>query len=178
MKHFVSKIAALSLIAAAGSALAGLPPPTPQQVAEQAAKKAKADADAEKAKQLLAASMDSVAARWRSNAGGKGWKVNAPTAVVTPPPAAPAPSAVKVVAPVAGGMVSGTLPATPAVIAKGALPAPATASAGGISVPPVQADPAHAKAEKMPPSGSAAQGAAAGKAPAAKAAPAKQEPKR
>ena len=177
MNKIVSRVIALSLTVAAGAALAGLPPPTPQQVAEQAAKKAKADADAEKSKQLLAASMDKVAALWRGQATSKGWKVNAPTAVIAPPPAAPAPSAVKVVAPVAGGMVAGTLPATPAAVAAGAVPAPATASAGGMGVPPEKADPAHAKAEKTAPGAPGAKGAAA-KAPSAKPAPARQEPKR
>jgi len=177
MKQIVSKLFVFSFTAITGAALAGLPPPTPQQVAEQAAKKAKADADAAKAKELLAASMDKVAALWRGQAGSKGWKVNAPTAVAPPPPVAPAPSAVKVVAPVAGGMVAGTLPATPAAVAAGAVPAPATASAGGMGISPEKADPAHAKAEKTPPGAPAGKGAAA-KAPSAKPAPAKQEAKR
>jgi hypothetical protein len=53
---------------------AKLPPLTPEQQQAAAAKKAQADAEAEKAKKDLAASMDAVASRWRERAGENGWK--------------------------------------------------------------------------------------------------------
>jgi hypothetical protein len=49
-----------------------LPAPTPAAQQAAAAKKAAADAEAAKQKELLAASMESLSARWRSNASRQG----------------------------------------------------------------------------------------------------------
>lgn len=84
------------LALAAGAAQAALPPPTPAEAAAQAAKKAAADAQAAKDKQALLATMDMLAARWRSRAAANGWPLHAPTPVVAaaaPPATVPAPAA-------------------------------------------------------------------------------------
>ncbi|MFD2368163.1 hypothetical protein [Pseudoduganella sp. GCM10020061] len=126
-------IATLALLGAAGCVLAGLPPPTPEQVAAQAAKKAQADAEAAEAKRLLGLSMDSVAARWRRQAAAQGWRMHPPTAL-PPPPAPAAPLVVQSPVPVmVGGSAAGTVPARPETIATGAMPAPATAAEGGVN---------------------------------------------
>jgi type II secretory pathway pseudopilin PulG len=96
--HIKTLIAVVVL--AGWSTLAGakLPPPTPAQVEAQAAKKAAADAQAEKDKVALLAKYDELSARWRSKAAEKGLKVNAPTplpaatAAVTTPATQSAPS--------------------------------------------------------------------------------------
>ena len=84
---FTASLAATSL------AWAALPAPT--QAAQQAAatKKAAADAEAAKQKELLAASMESLSARWRKNAGAKGWTTHPPVAVAAAPAVSGAPSA-------------------------------------------------------------------------------------
>lgn len=86
--------AALALLLAgwAGVAAALLPPPTPAQVQAQAAKKAIADAQAEKDKQILLAKMDALASGWRGKAGTNGWKLNEPTALPAPVAAVTAPA--------------------------------------------------------------------------------------
>jgi hypothetical protein len=83
---------ALVLAGWAATATAVLPPPTPAQVQAQAAKKASADAQAEKDKLLLLAKMDALSTAWRGKAGEKGWKLNAPTAVLAPVAAVTAPA--------------------------------------------------------------------------------------
>lgn len=65
----------------AGTAFAALPAPTPAQAQTAAEKKAKDEAQAEKDKQELAASMDTVAARWRARAAQNGWQTYPPTPV-------------------------------------------------------------------------------------------------
>jgi hypothetical protein len=86
---------ALLLYLAAGDAQAILPKPvlTPgqQQAADQ--KKRDAAALAEQEKQKLAASMESVATRWRSRAKENGWTAYPPVAIAAP---APSPAAAPV----------------------------------------------------------------------------------
>jgi colicin import membrane protein len=75
-----------------------LPPPSPNQAAAAAAKKAQADAQAQKEKQELLATMDAVAARWRSHAAQQGKRVAPPvpvgaqTAAVSAPATGAAPA--------------------------------------------------------------------------------------
>lgn len=86
--RITTPLAALLLSALlAQGASAALPKPqlTPEQAQAAAAKKAEADAKAAKEKERLAASMDAVSARWRSQAPGKGWKINPPTAIAQAP---------------------------------------------------------------------------------------------
>jgi hypothetical protein len=83
---------ALLLAASSGAALATLPPPSPAQVEQQKAKKAIADAQAEKDKQALLAKMDELTANWRGKAGAKGWPVNPPTPLPAPVAALTAPA--------------------------------------------------------------------------------------
>ena len=98
-----------ALVAAAcvsGSlAWAALPVPalTPAQQEAAAAKKAAADAQAAQAKEQLAASMDALSNRWRSQAGAKGWKTHPPVAIA----AAPAPGAPVAGTPSAGATAAG-----------------------------------------------------------------------
>jgi hypothetical protein len=73
--------------------------PTPAQQQAAAEKKAVADAQAAQAKEQLAASMDTLSARWRAQAGAKGWKVNPPVAIAA------------ATAPTAGVPLSGAVPA-------------------------------------------------------------------
>jgi colicin import membrane protein len=80
------------LFAAATLAHATLPPPSPAQAQAAAAKKAKADAQAAKEKEELLATMDKLAARWRSKASSQGVHTNPPVAVAAPTPAVNAPA--------------------------------------------------------------------------------------
>lgn len=80
-------IAAALLLAIPALTLAKVPPPTPAQAQLAAEKKAQAQAAAEKDKAALLASMDAIAARWRSRAASEGWKANAPVSVAAPLPA-------------------------------------------------------------------------------------------
>lgn len=94
-------------------AWAALPKPalTPAQQEAAAAKKTAADAQAAKAKEQLAASMDALSARWRAQAGAKGWKTHPPVAIAAAPAAgvpAPGPAAT---APTVGVPLSGAVPA-------------------------------------------------------------------
>lgn len=86
------RLIALVLAASSGVALATLPPPTSAQVEQQKAKKAIADAQAEKDKQALLAKMDALSASWRGKAGEKGWTVHAPTPLPAPVAALTAPA--------------------------------------------------------------------------------------
>jgi hypothetical protein len=72
----------------ASSALAALPKPTPAQQQAAAEKKAKADAQAAKDKESLAASMDAVSAHWRTRATQEGWKAHPAVAIAAAAPAA------------------------------------------------------------------------------------------
>jgi hypothetical protein len=79
--------AALASLLTASLAWAALPAPTPAAQQAAAVKKAAADAEAAKQKQLLAESMESLSARWRSNAGAKGWTTHPPVAIAAAPAA-------------------------------------------------------------------------------------------
>jgi hypothetical protein len=105
----------------ASLAWAALPPPTPAQQQAAAEKKAKADAQAAKDKESLAASMDAVTARYRTRAGQEGWKTHPAVAIAAAappaaPPAAPAPGGAPVTAagpasqPAAGTVGAGATP--------------------------------------------------------------------
>lgn len=121
------------LVASGSAAWAALPKPALTQAQQEAAaaKKAEADAKAARDKELLAASIDSVSARWRAQAPAKGWRINPPVAIVAAP-AAPAAAA-----PAAGAVPAGVTPpsagmpaAAPANAAPGtAAAAPATGAA-------------------------------------------------
>jgi|AraplaDrversion2_2_1032049.scaffolds.fasta_scaffold03233_7 hypothetical protein len=102
----------------ASLAWAALPPPTPAQQQAAAEKKAKADAQAAKDKESLAASMDAVTARYRSRAAQEGWKTHPAVAIVAAAPAAAA----------APGAAGATAPATAAGPAS--QPAAGTVGAG------------------------------------------------
>ena len=78
---------ALLLLAIPALVVGELPPPTPAQAQLAAEKKAQAQAAAEKDKQALLASMDALAARWRSRAATEGWELNPPVTVAAPMPA-------------------------------------------------------------------------------------------
>jgi hypothetical protein len=110
----------------ASVAWAGLPPPTPAQQQAAAEKKAKADAQAAKDKESLAASMDAVSAHWRSRAAQQGWKTHPAVAIAAAAPAAGA----------AGGTAAVTAagPANPPP--PGSLSAGNTTAAGQASVNP------------------------------------------
>lgn len=86
MNH-MTRIAALALALSAATAHAALPPPTPAQQEAAAAKKAAADALAAKDKALLAASIETITARWRGRAAQQGWKTHAPIAIAAAAPA-------------------------------------------------------------------------------------------
>lgn len=73
-----------------GGALAALPAPTPEQQKAAAVKKEQAAAQAAKEKEELAASMDKVAARWRSRAAANGWETHPPTPIAAAPATAAA----------------------------------------------------------------------------------------
>ncbi|MEX5749066.1 hypothetical protein AB3347_25665, partial [Massilia sp. X63] len=83
----VLRAALAGLLACSAASWAALPPPTPAQQQEAAAKKAAADAKAAKDKELLAASIDAISARWRSQAPSKGWKINPPVTIAAAPAA-------------------------------------------------------------------------------------------
>jgi hypothetical protein len=95
-------MASLASLVTVSLACAALPAPTPAAQQAAAAKKAAADAEAAKQKELLAASMESLSARWRSNAGAKGWTTHPPVAIAAAPAAG---------APAAGAPLSGAVPA-------------------------------------------------------------------
>jgi colicin import membrane protein len=104
-------VTGLALAAASGLALAVLPAPTPAQAQAAAAKKAAADAQAQKDKAELAATIDSVSARWRARAPTQGWAVHPPVAIAAAPAAAGAAGA----APATGGAAPAGQPASPAM---------------------------------------------------------------
>jgi colicin import membrane protein len=91
-------LAAALVLGSSSMALAALPPPSPEQAAAAAAKKAQADAQAQKEKEELLATMDAVAARWRSRATAQDKRVAPPvpvgaqTAAVTAPATGAAPA--------------------------------------------------------------------------------------
>ena len=99
----------LAALATTGLAWAALPAPTPAAQQAAAAKKAVADAEAAKQKTLLAESMEKLSARWRSNAGAKGWTTHPPVAIAAAPAAAPGAPAAGTAAP--GTPLSGAVPA-------------------------------------------------------------------
>jgi len=114
------------LLACGAAAWAALPPLTPAQQQEAAAKKAAADAKAAKDKEALTATMDALSARWRSQAPSKGWRINPPVTIA----AAPAPGAVGTVPPGVTPPNAGMPAAAPANAAPGtAAAAPATGAA-------------------------------------------------
>ena len=153
--------AALAAALVCAQASAALPKPTPAQQEAAAAKKASDDAKAAKDKELLAASMDGLATRWRSQAPAKGWKIQPPVTVAAATP----------VAGQAPNMVLGT-PGTPAggtqAAAGGTAPGAtrAAAAAGAVPVgvtPPAAGMPAAAPSNAAP--GTAAARPATGAAP-------------
>jgi colicin import membrane protein len=99
---------AVLLAGLAGLASAALPPPTPAQVEAQAAKKAAADAQAEKDKLALVASMDALSSAWRGKAGAKGWAVHPPTALPAPIAAVTAPATQSAPSGQPGGVLTAT----------------------------------------------------------------------
>jgi hypothetical protein len=109
----------------ASVAWAALPPLTPAQQQAAAEKKAKADAQAAKDKQSLAASMDAVTARWRTRASQAGWKTHPAVAIAAAAPA-PAAGAGGSAAPVSASVTAAGPASTPA----GSLGAGATTAAG------------------------------------------------
>ena len=163
------------LMACSAASMAALPKPvlSPAQQQAAAAKKAEADAKAAKEKEALAASMDTLSTRWRSQAAGKGWRIHPPVAIA----AAPAPA----VPGTASGTASGAAPAAaqgmapnmaqgvPAGTPLGAMPAgTARAAAAAGMVPPGVTPPSAGMPAAAP--NSAAPGTAAA-APATGAAP-------
>ena len=105
-------IASLASLVTVSLACAALPAPTPAAQQAAAAKKAVADAEAAKQKQLLAESMESLSTRWRSNAGAKGWTTHPPVAIAAAPAAgAPSPGAPAATAGTAGVPLPGAVPA-------------------------------------------------------------------
>ncbi|MGJ9417628.1 hypothetical protein ACHAC9_07670 [Massilia sp. CMS3.1] len=110
-------------LASGGIAMAALPKPAPTPAQQQAAaeKKAAADAQAAKAKEQLAASMDTLSTRWRSQAGTKGWTTHPPVAIAAAPVAgAPATGAAAAGVPAPGAAATNATPGTPL---SGAVPA-------------------------------------------------------
>jgi hypothetical protein len=126
--HKLSMQALLVTAAATGTAWAALPPQTPAQQQAAAAKKAQADAQAAKDKEALAASMDAVAARWRSRAAQQGWKSHAPVAIAAAPAVPATPAAAAAAAP--AGAPSGTPPVSRAAEAANNLALGATPGHG------------------------------------------------
>ncbi len=152
------------LLVCSASSWAALKPPTPAQQQEAAAKKAAADAKAAKDKELLAASMDAVSARWRAQAPAKGYKIVQPTTVAAAPVAAGQGLAPGVAGP--GSMAPGQVanPVPPGAAPPGT--ARAAAAAGVVPpgvTPPNAAMPAAAPANAAP--GTAAAAPATGAAP-------------
>jgi hypothetical protein len=113
----------------ASVAWAALPPLTPAQQQAAAEKKAKADAQAAKDKESLAASMDTVSTRWRTRASQEGWKAHPAVAIAAAAPAAPAAGAAP---PSASVTAAGPASPPPA----GSLGAGATTAAGQAAVNP------------------------------------------
>jgi hypothetical protein len=113
----------------ASVAWAALPPLTPAQQQAAAEKKAKADAQAAKDKESLAASMDAVSTRWRTRASQEGWKAHPAVAIAAAAPAAPAAGAAP-----ASASVTAAGPASPPPA--GSLGAGATTAAGQAAVNP------------------------------------------
>jgi len=107
-------MASLVSLVTASLAWAALPAPTPAAQQAAAVKKAAADAEAAKQKELLAASMESLSARWRSNAGAKGWTTHPPVAIAAAPAAG---------APAAGAPGTAATAGTAGVPLPGAVPA-------------------------------------------------------
>ena len=103
--------AALASLVTASLAWAALPAPTPAAQQAAAVKKAAADAEAAKQKQLLAESMDALSTRWRSNAGAKGWTTHPPVAIAAAPAAGAAAPATAATAGTAGVPLPGAVPA-------------------------------------------------------------------
>jgi|UPI00040713EE hypothetical protein len=156
------------LLACSASSWAALKPPTPAQQQEAAAKKAAADAKAAKDKELLAASMDAVSTRWRTQAPSKGWKITPPTTVAAAPAGVGQGTAPGLAPGVAGpgtmapGQVANPVP--PGAAPPGA--ARAAAAAGMVPpgvTPPSAGMPAAAPANAAP--GTAAAAPATGAAP-------------
>jgi hypothetical protein len=120
----------------ASIAWAALPPPTPAQQQAAAEKKAKADAQAAKDKESLAASMDAVSARWRTRASQEGWKTHPAVAIAAAAPA-PAPAAAGAAAGTSAAPVSASVTAAgPASAPAGTLGAGATTAAGQAAANP------------------------------------------
>lgn len=140
-------MALLASLVTASLAFAALPAPTPAAQQAAAVKKAAADAEAAKQKQLLAASMESLSARWRSDAGAKGWTTHPPVAI------APAPAPV----PAAGAALPGAVPAAVQTtgVATTGMPMPGVAPrATGVSANTLTGTPA-GKAAAAPGNGAA-----------------------
>lgn len=115
---------ALLLLAIPVLALGKLPPPTPAQAQAAAEKKAQAAAQADKDKQALLASMDAIAARWRSRAATEGWKMNAPVAVAAPAAALVQPNAQSSASGQPGGVMGAVAKAAPMTSEKSGTAAP------------------------------------------------------
>ncbi|CAN7339926.1 hypothetical protein [Massilia sp. LjRoot122] len=164
-KYLRLSCALAGLLACSAASWAALPKPTPAQQQEAAAKKAAADAKAAKDKEALAASMDALSTRWRSQAPSKGWKVNPPVAIaaapaaVTPPGPAPGVAGPGTMAP---GAVVNTMP-------PGAAPPGAARAAAAAGMVPPGVTPPNAGMPAAPPANAAPGTAAA--APATGAAP-------
>ncbi|WP_206732389.1 hypothetical protein [Janthinobacterium sp. 17J80-10] len=101
------------------------PAATPQDAA--AAKKAQAAAQAEKDKQALLASMDTVAGRWRSNATTHGRQVHAPTPIAAPAAAVAAPTTQAGASGQPGGQMGSAAKAAPVTSEKAGTAPPAPA---------------------------------------------------
>ncbi|ALK97867.1 hypothetical protein AB595_16120 [Massilia sp. WF1] len=122
----------------ASVAWAALPPPTPAQQQAAAEKKAKADAQAAKDKESLAASMDAVTAHWRSRAAQQGWKSHPAVAIAAAAPAAGAAAAPVTAAGAASPPPPGSLGAGNTTAAGQASPNPAIKSEKLGTAPPSQ----------------------------------------
>jgi hypothetical protein len=115
----------------ASVAWAALPPLTPAQQQAAAEKKAKADAQAAKDKESLAASMDAVTTRWRTRASQEGWKTHPAVAIAA---AAPAPAAAA-----GAGAATSSAPVSASVTAAGPASAPAGSLGAGATTAAGQA---------------------------------------
>jgi hypothetical protein len=118
----------------ASVAWAALPPLTPAQQQAAAEKKAKADAQAAKDKESLAASMDAVSTRWRTRASQEGWKAHPAVAIAAAAPPAAAGAAAGGAAGANAAPVTTAGPASPPPA--GSLGAGATTAAGQAAVNP------------------------------------------
>ncbi|TFW32568.1 hypothetical protein [Massilia horti] len=110
------RLAGVALAAACWSAMAGaaLPPPTPEQAQAAAEKKAKADAQAQQEKQELLATMDTIAARWRSRAAVQGYTVHPPVQLAAQSAPAPVRSEKLGTAPPSADVKQAATPSLPA----------------------------------------------------------------